>query len=212
MSAEHIADCLEADIVAGHYPPGTELKQGALADRFQISRIPVRDALQLLASRGLIDLIPNRRAQVISLTPAEIREVYDLRILLECDCLKHAIGTMTVEDMSAISIAFEHSSIDAQTPKWSDGDWAFHQALYTPAGKPRQIRMIKDLRRHCRIHIAGYGDLPDRTSEWLKDHQMIVEACKARDPEKAAGTLERHIDAAAEMLLDAISSFGKSNM
>lgn len=72
MSAEKIAATLETDIVSGIFRPGEELKQGELAARFSVSRIPVRDALQLMAARGLIDLERNRRARVISLTPRRL--------------------------------------------------------------------------------------------------------------------------------------------
>lgn len=206
MSAERIADQLQADIVTGAYRPGTELKQGEIAERFQVSRIPVRDALQLLATRGLIDLVPNRRARVISLTFEEIKEIYDLRVLLECDCLRQAIGRMDEDCLDAIRASFRHSSIDANTPRWADGDWAFHKSLYMPAGRPRQLKMIEDLRRTCRIHIAGYGLLPEHTSQWLQDHEVMVDACAAGDSSRAAATLEHHIMSAGKSLTDTLSN------
>ncbi|WP_428529152.1 GntR family transcriptional regulator [Roseibium sp.] len=204
MSAEHIADSLHADIIAGRFKPGAELKQGEIAKRFKVSRIPIRDALQLLAARGLIDLVPNRRARVISLTRDEIREIYDIRILLECNCLAEAIDQIRDTDLERISAAFRHSSIDAETANWSDGDWAFHKALYLPSGKARQIGMIDQLRQTCRIHISGYGILPDQTAQWLKDHQGIVDACHMRDRDKATRVLKLHIEAAGRTLLGAI--------
>lgn len=204
MSAEHIADSLQADIITGRFKPGAELKQGEIAKRFQVSRIPIRDALQLLAARGLIDLVPNRRARVISLTRDEIREIYDIRILLECNCLAVAIDQIRDTDLERISAAFCHSSIDAETANWSDGDWAFHKVLYLPSGKARQIGMIDQLRQTCRIHISGYGILPDQTAQWLKDHQDIVDACHMRDRDKATRVLKLHIEAAGKTLLDAL--------
>jgi DNA-binding GntR family transcriptional regulator len=204
MSTEHIADSLQADIIAGRYRPGAELKQGEIAERFKVSRIPIRDALQLLAARGLIDLVPNRKARVISLTRDEIREIYDIRVLLECNCLATAIDQMRDANLERISAAFHHSSIDAKTTNWSDGDWAFHKALYLPSGKARQIGMIHKLRQTCRIHISGYGILPDQTAQWLKDHQDIVDACQMRDRDKATRVLKLHIEAAGKTLLDAL--------
>ncbi|WP_422019730.1 GntR family transcriptional regulator [Roseibium sp.] len=204
MSTEHIADSLQADIIAGRFRPGAELKQGEIAERFQVSRIPIRDALQLLAARGLIDLVPNRRARVISLTRDEIREIYDIRVLLECNCLAAAIGQIKDTDLERISAAFHHSSIDAETANWADGDWAFHKALYWPSGKARQIGMIDQLRQTCRIHISGYGILPGQTAQWLKDHQDIVDACHTRDSERATRVLKLHIEAAGKTLMDAI--------
>jgi len=206
MSAETIAAALEADILNGACRPGEELKQGAIASRFSVSRIPVRDALQLLSSRGFIELVPNRRARVISLSAAEIDEVFDLRILLETDCLKLAIARMSQPDLERIGAALAHSNIDATGDRWAEGDWAFHRALYLPAQRPRQLAMIEDLRRTCRIHISGYGVLPSRTGEWLQDHDRLVTACRDRDGATAVRLLERHIENARRTLLAALTS------
>ncbi len=212
MSAEQIAAELETEIVGGLFKPGEELKQGEIARRFAVSRIPVRDALQLLAARGLIDLVPNRRARVIRLTPAEICEVYDLRILLETDSLSQAILRMGEEDIDRISTALAHSNIDAATDSWAEGDWAFHRSLYLPANRPRQLAMIEELRRTCRIHIAGYGVLPRRTSAWLKDHEDMVQACKDREGTRAVGILKAHIEDACQTLLAALPDKGESRL
>jgi len=208
MSAERIATALEADIVGGTYRPGQELKQGEIAERFAISRIPVRDALQLLASRGLVDLVPNRRARVISLGAAEIEEVYHLRLLLESDCLRQSIRRMRDEDVALIAAALAHSDIDAATSRWADSDWDFHRTLYLPAMRPRQLALINDLRRTCRIHIAGYGVLPSRTGDWLQDHHDLVQACRERSENRAVKILERHIQTACRTLLAAIAATG----
>jgi len=205
MSADKIVAALEAAILSGAYRPGEELKQGDIASRFSVSRIPVRDALQLLASRGFIELVPNRRARVISLSAKEIDEVFDLRILLECDCLKKAIPRMTQTDLEAIDRALAHSTIDAASDRWSEGDWTFHRALYQPADRPRQLAMIEGLRRTCQIHISGYGVLPSRTSDWLEDHEHLVAACHERSIDAAATRLTSHIDTARQTLLAALA-------
>lgn len=204
MSADTIAAALEADILSGVCRPGDELIQGEIADRFSVSRIPVRDALQLLSSRGFIELVPNRRARVISLSAAEIDEVFDLRILLETDCLRLAIRQMTEADLRHIETALAHSTIDASGPFWAEGDWAFHRALYLPARRSRQLAMIEDLRRTCRIHISGYGILPSRTGKWLRDHEQLVAACRTGAGDDAAALLEQHIGIARRTLLAAL--------
>jgi DNA-binding GntR family transcriptional regulator len=204
MSADQIADALETDIVGGAYHPGEELKQGKIADQFSVSRIPVRDALQLLAARGVIELVPNRRARVISLSASEIDEVYALRILLESDCLRQSIQNMTDIDIGAIERALAHSDIDAKTARWADSDWEFHESLYRPSKRPRQLAMIESLRKTCRIHIAGYGILPSRTEGWLEDHARLLDACRSRSENQAVNILTRHIEYARETLMSAL--------
>jgi len=201
MSAEMIAAALETDILGGAYRPGDDLKQGDIAARFSVSRIPVRDALQLLAARGLIDHSPNRRARIICLSRDAIDEVFDLRLLLETDCLRQAIRRLSAADLQRIETALAHSNIDAGGSHWAQGDWAFHRALYLPAGRPRQLAMIEDLRRTCRIHISGYGILPSRTGKWLQDHADLTAACRSREGDAAATILKDHIEEARQTLV-----------
>lgn len=206
MSAETIAARLAADILNGFYRPGEELKQGAIAGRFEVSRIPVRDALQLLAARGFIEHVPNRRARIIRLSAEEIDEVFDLRILLETDCLRQAIRRMDPTHLARIDTALAHSTIDASGDRWAHGDWDFHRTLYLPAGRPRHLAMIEDLRRTCRIHISGYGVLPSRTGKWLNDHELLAAACREGTVEAACDLLQRHIENARQTLLSALPS------
>jgi DNA-binding GntR family transcriptional regulator len=204
MSTDQIADALEVDIVGGTYRPGEELKQGKIAARFSVSRIPVRDAFQLLAARGLIDLVPNRRARVIRLSACEIDEVYALRVLLETDCLRQSVQYMTDIAIGAIERALAHSNIDATTERWAESDWEFHECLYRPSKRPRQLAMIEGLRKTCRIHIAGYGILPTRTEGWLDDHASLLDACKSGSADQAVNILTRHIENARETLMSAL--------
>lgn len=205
MSAETIAAALEKDILNGVFKPGEDLKQGEIATRFAVSRIPVRDALQMLASRGVIEHVPNRRARIIQLSRKDIDEVFDLRGLLETDCLRQAIDCLTPTHLDAIDAALAHSIVDAGGNRWAEGDWAFHRALYLPAGRMRQLALIEDLRRTCRIHIAGYGILPSRTGKWLQDHAEIVVACHAGAADTAVQLLSDHIEGARQTLVAALS-------
>ena len=157
MTADSIAATLESEITAGRIGPGAELIQSELAKRFAVSRIPVRDALQLLAASGLVTIAPNRGARVIQLTKQEVCEVYDLRILLECDCLGKAIPEMTSDDHERIEHALLKSNLDALTDAWAEGDWSFHASLYAPAGRARQVALVRGLRRTCQMHIAAFG-------------------------------------------------------
>ena len=203
-STEPITTALTRDITAGTLKPGSVLTQKDLADRFGVSRIPVRDALQQLAVDGLVTVIPNRGARVISLTADEIREVYDLRILLETDLLTRAIPNMTLDTLKVLEIALEKSNLDAPTDAWASGDWLFHSTLYAPAHRPRQLALVESLRRTCQIHVAAYRRLPDQTARWLEDHGALVDGCRAGDTDYAVRVLHLHLRAACDALLAAL--------
>jgi len=202
MTEESIAAALQREIMSGDIRPGTELIQADLARRFAVSRIPVRDALRRLAATGLVIIIPNRGARVIQLSSDDVREVYDLRSLLECDCLRRAMTGMTDEDLERIEHALLRSNVDARTEAWAEGDWFFHEALYASARRVQQVELIRNLRNRCRTHIAIYGTLPAETSQWLDDHERMVGFCRRGDIEAAVEVLARHIETAGEILID----------
>jgi DNA-binding GntR family transcriptional regulator len=201
MTPETIASELRGELMAGVLRPGTDLLQVELAQRFGVSRIPVRDALRILAGEGLVEIEANRGAKTISLTPVEVRELYDLRILLECDCLRRAAAVMTPAALKEIDRVRQKSDLDAGGPDWADGDWAFHRSIYQRAGRPRQLAMIETLRRTCVLFVSAYASMPAKKPRWLGEHDAIVKHLRRGETEKAVLGLQGHLEGAAEHLL-----------
>jgi DNA-binding GntR family transcriptional regulator len=196
-----IAESLREEILRGTIPPGRPLRQEELADRFGVSRLPVRDALLRLEAQGLVEVVPNRGAFVVSLSADEVREIYDLRILLEGDAIERAVPLMTADDWRRIDAAREASTRSADGPEWAEGDWEFHRALYLPAGRPRQLAMIDTLRGTVARYSSAYSALPTRTAEWLADHDAILEACRSRAAAAARRRLGDHLRRASDLVL-----------
>src|SRR3954470_16750413 len=97
-----IAETLREEILRGVVAPGQALRQEELADRFGVSRLPVRDALLRLEAQGLVHVYPNRGAFVITLSADEVREIYEMRILLEGDLLERAVPKIGEDDWRRI--------------------------------------------------------------------------------------------------------------
>ncbi|AIF48834.1 GntR family transcriptional regulator [Dyella japonica] len=201
MTPETIASQLRGELMSGLLRPGADLSQVELAQRFGVSRIPIRDALRILAGEGLIEIAANRGARAISLTPAEVREIYDLRILLEGDCLRRAAAVMTPAALEEIDRVRLKSDLDAGGPDWADGDWAFHRAIYQLAGRQRQLAMIEALRRTCVLFVSAYATMPAKKPRWLGEHGAMVKHLRRGDTEQALQVLEGHLDGAAKHLL-----------
>lgn len=206
MTPKAIAAELRAELMAGSLRPGAELSQVVLAERFGVSRIPIRDALQILAGEGLVDIEMNRGAKAVSLTSSEIREIYNLRILLECDCLRRAAHAMTPTALDEIDRVRRKSDLDAGTPAWAAGDWAFHQAIYVCAGQPRQVAMIEALRRTCQLFVSAYATMPTKNPRWLDEHRIILEQLRRNEIEPAVLTLATHLEAAAQHLVERMAT------
>ncbi len=196
-----IAEALREEIGRGMLKPGSALRQEELARRFGVSRLPVRDALLRLEAEGLVVIFPNRGAFVTRLSRAEVREIYDLRVLLEGDVLERAVPRMGAVELARIESALQVAELGASGPDWSALDRAFHLSLYAPAERPRHLAMVESLRGTVDRYRGAYEHLPERTPEWLDDHRQIVAACRRGDASAARRLLEGHIErAAAEVL------------
>lgn len=204
MTPSSIADTLQSDILSGALPPGTPLGQVELAERFGVSRIPVRDALAQLAADGMISAAPNRTATVVKLTPEEVEEVFHMRGLLEGDLMARAVLKMGAQELAEIDAALERSSMEAGRENWAAGDQMFHDALYAPALCPRQMSLVADLRRIARVQIAGYGQLTKKTGRWIAEHEGIVKACHVGDDREAQRLVRKHLRGARNHLLRAM--------
>src|SRR5215217_912423 len=115
---DRIAETLREEILRGAVAPGQPLRQEELAERFGVSRLPVRDALLRLEAQGLVHVYPNRGAFVISLSVDEVREIYEMRILLEGDIIERAVPRMTADDWRLIDAAHTESVRTAGAPEW----------------------------------------------------------------------------------------------
>lgn len=198
---EAIAQELKREMLAGQIPPGAELRQEALAERFGVSRIPIRDALRSLAAEGFAVILPGRGATVIRLSAAEVEEVFDMRIMLECDCIERAAAAVDERAITLIERARAKAELDAGTPEWSDGDWSFHETIYKCAARPRQLELIRALRQTCRLGAAGYEALPEARSRWLADHTDIVRHLRSRNARGASVALREHLEGARDHLV-----------
>jgi DNA-binding FadR family transcriptional regulator len=108
---------------------------------------------------------------------------------------------MTAADWRRIDAAHAASAQSAGGPGWAEGDRDFHLALYAAAGRPRQLAMIGTLRGTVDRYWTAYAELPSRTTEWLADHDAIVDACRAGDAAGARARLTDHLRRASELVV-----------
>jgi DNA-binding GntR family transcriptional regulator len=196
-----IAEALREEILRGDVAPGQALRQEELAERFGVSRLPVRDALLRLEAQGLVHVYPNRGAFVVSLSADEVAEIYEMRILLEGDIIERAVPKMTPEHWRRIDSAHAAATRTAGGPEWIEGDWRFHRTLYEAAARPRQLTTIENLRSTVARYSRAHDDLPAHTPDWLADHDAILEACRARAAVAAKQRLVRHLERALASVL-----------
>jgi DNA-binding GntR family transcriptional regulator len=201
-TSDLIAAELRQEILRGQFSPSSPLRQEALAKRFSVSRIPVREALRALERDGLVEVHPNRGAYVVELTVEQLVEITDLRILIEGDLIARSVLRMSKIDIRTISAAADIAAATAETPDWNETDRRFHEAMYTPAARPQQLALALALRRSVERYWAIYGQLPERRTEWLRDHELLLAACRDGDAKRAKRELIDHIRRAGEFLVE----------
>ena len=199
---------LREKILSGELREGEQLRQDAIAEEFQISRIPVREALSHLAAEGLITIVANRGAVVSALSPDEIMQIFETRAALECYMLRCAIPNMTQDDFKKAEDVLERfkESLekDSEVKSWGAWNWSFHSALYAPANRAYMLSYVKTLNVNCdrytRLHLVFTRDL-HRAGE---AHRELLDACRTRNPEIASAALWKHIMEAGEYLKEFI--------
>jgi len=207
--AAAVVERLREKILSGELREGEQLRQDAIAAEFQISRIPVREALSHLAAEGLIKIVANRGAIVSSLSPEEIAELFETRAVLECYMLRQAIPRLKEEDFKHaedILRQFEQSlEKDSETKSWGQWNWLFHSTLYAPAKRPTMLAFLKTLNQNCdrytRLHLIFTRNLHQAGEA----HQKLLQACRTRDPQVAEKALWDHIMDAGQYLKELIT-------
>ncbi|MGC1105889.1 MAG: GntR family transcriptional regulator [Candidatus Acidiferrales bacterium] len=211
--ASAVADKLRAMIIRGDVQEGEQLRQDAIATDFQVSRIPVREALRQLEAEGLIKIVAHRGAVVSALSADEIEELFDIRALLECEVLKVSIPNLTDADFEkADSILGTYEKalwMKEEVGTWGRLNWQFHATLYSRANRPHFMSIIKMINnngdRYTRLQLY----LTQAFERAKKEHRMLLDLCQKRDAAAASDLLERHIHNAGRMLKEFVKQHRK---
>jgi len=203
-TVDSVASALRAALQAGRWAPGTALRQEELASEFGVSRIPIREALTRLQAEGLIVVERNRGAYVPLLTPAEVAEIFDLRVLLETDALRHAVPRHTPRSIRHLEAVQRDLDDEADPSQWLAGDTAFHAALYAPSQRRRTIEAIATLRAAVSRFYLAHLSPSTRRDAWNHEHHALVTAVADADADRAVATLTGHLRATAATALAAL--------
>lgn len=194
--AEQVYEALRAAILDDEFLPGAELQEPGLAERYQVSRGPVREALRLLAADGLVAIIPRRGARVRPLTRQDFLGVYQVREVLESLAVKLAVPRLTrahLDELRGYLDEIERASAATDISAVLRANREFHQLFVRESGNValqaayQQVRGL--IARYQRRSMALRGG----TATLAEEHRAIYEAAEARDTEAAVEFTRRHI-------------------
>lgn len=197
-------------ILGGFYPPGFQLRQDGLAGELGMSRIPVREALVLLESEGLVKILPHRGAVVVELTGEEIEELFNMRLLLEPFLFARSAPHLTADDFKAltgIQNRYAKSIDDLDIGSWNELNTEFHLLLYRHARSSRVTGIVQNLLvecdRHTRIQLSQIEGDRQRA---VREHGELLRLCKEGKYEEGAQLLHEHIDHIRSVLVELLDS------
>ncbi|GAA0820475.1 GntR family transcriptional regulator [Colwellia asteriadis] len=202
-----VVEALREKILSGEIKAGEPLRQAALAQELNVSRIPIREALLQLEGEGLVTFEAHKGATATQLNSNHVAELFDLRVMLECDLLAASLPLLThekLEEATEILAALDNAlGKENATNTWSELNAKYHNCLYSAANKPQTQELVNTLNknadRYIRMHLLWAGGI----SKAGPEHAQILTACKVGDVEQAVAILKHHILSSKE----AIKSF-----
>ncbi|MGO1057041.1 GntR family transcriptional regulator [Crossiella sp. CA198] len=191
---------LRADILDGRLAPGAKLIQTELAARLELSTTPVREALQDLAREGLVLLDPHRGAFVRELSLAEVREIYELRILLEPMLLRQAAGGIGADLLVRAEELRRRMAEETDLSRWAELNRKFHATLLSPADGSRLAGIVAGLRDSATPFVALSLREPSQRADSNAEHAELLTLLRAGDLEAAAELTRRHLAATLRII------------
>ncbi len=201
---ELVAEVLREAITSGHLQANQPLPQDEIAAQLRVSHIPVREALRQLQSEGLVTYQPNRGATVAALSTAEIREIYEIRGILETAAVRQAAPRLTADQLARAGQILEAAEAAEDGATWGSHDVEFHQLIYDLDARPRLRELIDGLLRRVDRYWLIHGLMLRHRERFEREHRAILAALRERDAERAGAVLDRHLAGAAELLVNAV--------
>ena len=206
-AADQIADALRLAILNGEFGPGQAVPQEEVAARFGVSRIPVRDAMNLLQTEGLLHIVPSKGSFVANPGPEEIRETYEIRVLLEVEALRLAFRHHDAHSLARAELWLRQFELETEPARLGEIDREFHAALYAPAKKTKLFELINSLRTLTNRGYYLQMSAPSHLKQCQAAHREIFGNCKKRDLRAAKDSLCRHLLAAGSFVAEAAAKY-----
>lgn len=204
---EKVYDLLVESIITQRFPPGERLVERSLAERFGVSKTPVREALNRLKKEGLVEGTPYSGFFVARISAEDMEEIYELREVLEGLAARNAtkkINEKQIRQLNSIIQSFEDCVREKDVKRYSSFDLEFHNLLAAISKNGRLTQIMQPLRNQTRILMSTSVILPGRVETSLKEHKKIMNAVIARKPDLAEQFTREHIRNVRKAVLNSL--------
>ncbi len=202
-AAQHALEELRRSIVAGDLRPGQRVGQEEIAERLGVSLAPVREALAALEQEGQLTYKPRRGYFVTELRLEDLREIYELRALLEGRAARRAVPLLDEDALERVELAareFVEAAAAGDVAAELAANRRFHFALLDAPGQTHALRVIRLLWDSTETYRALYYNSPHERTEAVRAHERIVAALREGDADRLVAELDAHRQRALDQL------------
>jgi DNA-binding GntR family transcriptional regulator len=210
--SQHVRELIEEGIATGAFPPGMRLDEVELAQRFDVSRTPLREALFQLASAGIVVMQPRRGTVVAELSPRVMVEMFEVMGELEAMCGRLAARRMLPVEHERLLVA-HHACEAARAASDTDAYYyeneRFHHVIYEGSHNSFLQQQASALHRRLRPYRRLQLRVRDRMPTSLREHEDVVQAILAGDVELTAQRLRDHVVVQGQRFADLVASLAE---
>ncbi len=204
--SEQVYAALREAILSGVFAPGDQVHEGEIAKQLNVSKTPVREALSSLRAKGLLVPSPKRGILVAEVDARSVRELYEVRVVLEPEAIRHSVRSADTKQVAARGHALldeaQRHGMRQDLNAMSQFNRDFHELLYEGCENAKMKLILNDMRDQ--LQFAAVWGWRGVTSSWeyeRTEHLAILEAVAEGDAERAAELSKEHIERAGAKIL-----------
>jgi DNA-binding GntR family transcriptional regulator len=206
---EAAAERLRTLIIEGELAPGARLNERELSERLGVSRTPLREAFRMLAADGLLVQLPNRGAQVVALSPDDVRHAFEVMASLEGLSGELAVARVTSSDLAdlrALQAEMEEAHAKHDLPGYYRVNRTIHDRINAIAGNPILTQTFRTL--NARLHALRFRSnlVRGKWDQAVAEHRDMIDALAARDGARLREILVRHLKAKLRAVLETMDA------
>ncbi|MFD2205575.1 GntR family transcriptional regulator [Kiloniella antarctica] len=210
-SSDIIYDALRGSIISGQVQAGESIRQEYIANLFNVSRIPVREALKRLEAQGLVLSLRYKGYIVSPLSHAEMEEIYEIRANLEPIVIERSVAGMSEETLEEAREYCDLFSSETEATKWGEWNRLFHETLYRDAQRPYHLKLVAEAIDRVDSYLRAQLILTNGMDKARHEHLGILNACIEKDGKRAARLTRDHILGSYKVLIEYLDTQKQRN-
>lgn len=206
-----VTQSLSETILSGKLEPGSRLNEVRLAEQFDISRAPLREALRRLETEGLVIAHARRGFFVRTINAIDIIEIFEVRRALEASAGRKVCANLAKQDLKLLEKQYERmkkSALDADFVAQIEADLGFHRLICQLSGNKRLLDLFDQISNEIRFAIVHLQILYEDNVALAQSHAPLLQAIQNKSEEEYVEALSLHLDEAREMLVTAFENSG----